>query len=62
MTPTHRCPGTDDNGNPLGVLRVTCLACDRSWCERCDPMAVSALCHYCHGRGSSTSPLETLPE
>jgi hypothetical protein len=36
---------------------VTCGICDRSWCESCDP-APSALCHYCHGRGHSTAPVE----
>ena len=36
---------------------VTCGMCDRSWCERCDP-APSALCHWCHGRGYSTAPID----
>ena len=39
------------------VERVTCGACDATWCERCDP-APSALCHTCHGRGHSTAALE----
>lgn len=37
-------------------VRVTCGACNRSWCERCDP-APGALCHWCHGRGSSQAQL-----
>jgi hypothetical protein len=37
--------------------RVTCGTCARSWCETCDPAAVSALCHYCNGRGYSTARL-----
>jgi hypothetical protein len=36
---------------------VTCGNCERSWCERCDPTH-GPLCHYCHGRGWSTSPLD----
>lgn len=46
-----------------GVMRcddpdpATCGNCERSWCDRCDP-SPSALCHYCHGRGYSTAPLD----
>ncbi len=39
------------------VSKVTCGNCGRSWDERQDP-APSALCHWCHGRGHSTAPLD----
>lgn len=35
---------------------VTCGNCDRKWCGACDP-APAALCHFCHGRGSSPAEL-----
>lgn len=38
------------------VERATCGICGRSWCDRCDPTP-SALCHYCHGVGKSSAPL-----
>lgn len=55
----HTCDGVDDDDRPLEAKRVTCGDCERSWCERCDPCP-SALCHWCHGRGCSTAPLEEL--
>lgn len=36
--------------------KVTCGNCGKSWDESRDP-APSALCHWCHGRGESTHPL-----
>lgn len=36
--------------------KATCGNCGRSWCDLCDPCP-SALCHYCHGMGSSEAPL-----
>lgn len=41
--------------------RVTCGNCGHAWCERCDP-APAALCHWCHGRGSSTAELAPASE
>lgn len=36
---------------------ATCGNCERSWCDRCDPVAVSWGCHWCHGRGWSDAEL-----
>lgn len=41
--------------------RVTCGGCGRAWCGECDP-APSALCHWCHGRGSSSAEMEPADE
>lgn len=41
--------------------RTTCGACGNAWCERCDP-APSSLCHWCHGRGSSTAAMDAVYE
>lgn len=35
---------------------VTCGICNRSWDAEKDP-APAALCHWCHGRGYSTAPV-----
>lgn len=53
----HKCKGRDDDGRKLQPEIATCGNCSKSWCDRCDPVAVSALCHYCNGRGSSTAPI-----
>jgi hypothetical protein len=36
---------------------ATCGICGRSWCDRCDPVAASWGCHWCHGRGESSAEL-----
>ncbi len=41
--------------------RVTCGGCGNAWCGACDP-APSALCHWCHGRGSSIAEMEPAYE
>lgn len=48
------CPsGCTPDERPLHVHEAaTCGNCERSWCHRCDP-GPAALCHFCHGRGSS---------
>lgn len=38
--------------------RTTCGNCGNAWCGRCDPAATSWGCHWCHGRGSSTAPMD----
>ena len=38
---------------------ATCGKCGRSWCDECDPTPAS-LCHYCHGRGYSLAPRNTV--
>lgn len=43
-----------------------CGSCGAVWCYTCDPQSVSALCHYCHGRGYSIAeiapPREATPD
>lgn len=39
--------------------RTTCGACGHAWCGICDP-APSALCHWCHGRGSSDAEMPAV--
>lgn len=36
---------------------ATCGSCGRSWDDAADPVSVSACCHWCHGRGYSTHPI-----
>ena len=57
-TAQHACPGSDDDGRALKPYTATCGSCGLSWCDRCDPVAVSAGCHYCSGRGYSTAPMD----
>jgi hypothetical protein len=39
---------------------TTCGTCGGQWCDLCDPVSVSAGCHYCTGRGWSKATI-TLP-
>lgn len=55
----HVCESRYTNGEEMQPEKATCGACGLSWCDRCDP-APSAMCHYCHGRGYSTAPLDAV--